>query len=403
MNAEMLQPRLLALNGPAQGVAFALGETATLGRSAECEISLDLASISRRHARFECRAGVCTVKDLGSRNGVKVNGRAVQETELRPGDVVTIGELDLQFDLAGGTPTLAPVATGTAPSLSPGPAQDAGKGSAQVSIGLNLKMLLVIIAAFILSIAAGVLLLKLKAARDLPKEAGLPPVLLKADENKWIQIGNYDRVKVGGTVKRLPMTVGDFAPDIAVSQPEVVEAEKFREGELLIRGKAGGDADIALTMRNGMVLHIPVLVRGRLEDPLEPLTYGAYSPDERRIMAEQFVQSALQVEDENPAVALQEYNKAIAVAEPLPDKGRAYLQARDRKHRVEGIIEVRWDRLYGEISLAMNNNEYARAALLLEEAMRLIADPNDPRYQRAKYYLRGVRAMMVRENAQKGG
>jgi pSer/pThr/pTyr-binding forkhead associated (FHA) protein len=38
------------------------------------------------------------VVDLGSTNGVKVNGRRVQEEVLRPGDKIALGLVELEFD-----------------------------------------------------------------------------------------------------------------------------------------------------------------------------------------------------------------------------------------------------------------------------------------------------------------
>ena len=48
---------------------------ATLGRSREADIVLDDANVSRRHAEVRPSGGSWTVRDLGSTNGVKVNGR----------------------------------------------------------------------------------------------------------------------------------------------------------------------------------------------------------------------------------------------------------------------------------------------------------------------------------------
>ena len=41
------------------------------------------------------------VEDLGSRNGTKVNGERIQRTELRDGDVITIGTTIIKFVEAG--------------------------------------------------------------------------------------------------------------------------------------------------------------------------------------------------------------------------------------------------------------------------------------------------------------
>jgi pSer/pThr/pTyr-binding forkhead associated (FHA) protein len=68
-----------------------------LGRDASCHVLLDDAKISRRHARLNVRGEHVTVEDLGSMNGVYVNG--VRLTSMQPlfdGDWITIGSEELE-------------------------------------------------------------------------------------------------------------------------------------------------------------------------------------------------------------------------------------------------------------------------------------------------------------------
>src|SRR5256885_11638199 len=74
------------------------GERMTIGRSRECELVVDDPNVSRRHAEVRKTIEGWMVVDLGSTNGVKVNGRRVQEEVLRPGDKITLGLVDLGFD-----------------------------------------------------------------------------------------------------------------------------------------------------------------------------------------------------------------------------------------------------------------------------------------------------------------
>jgi HD-GYP domain-containing protein (c-di-GMP phosphodiesterase class II) len=68
----------------------------TAGRAPECELRLDDAGTSRRHCRFERRDGEVVVVDLDSANGTFLNERAVTSAIVRPGDVVRIGDTELQ-------------------------------------------------------------------------------------------------------------------------------------------------------------------------------------------------------------------------------------------------------------------------------------------------------------------
>ena len=72
----------------------------TVGRAPECDISVADTKISRRHAEFDATGPVPRVTDLGSRNGILVNGRKVAGADLSNGDVVTMGELRIRFEEA---------------------------------------------------------------------------------------------------------------------------------------------------------------------------------------------------------------------------------------------------------------------------------------------------------------
>jgi hypothetical protein len=70
-----------------------------VGRHAECHLSLDDPQVSRRHAMLVVEPdGTASIEDLGSRNGVFVNGARVEESApLRAGDVVLIGSQRLEL------------------------------------------------------------------------------------------------------------------------------------------------------------------------------------------------------------------------------------------------------------------------------------------------------------------
>jgi hypothetical protein len=68
-----------------------LGES-IVGRSSSAWITIDDPLISRRHARFVATEEGATIEDLGSRNGVRVNGRTVHgPVALADGDRIRLG------------------------------------------------------------------------------------------------------------------------------------------------------------------------------------------------------------------------------------------------------------------------------------------------------------------------
>jgi FHA domain len=78
---------------------FDLPRGATLiGRSLECHLTIDDPLVSRLHARITVGDDGAQIEDLGSRNGVRVNGTPIRGlAPLRTGDRVRIGTQDLMF------------------------------------------------------------------------------------------------------------------------------------------------------------------------------------------------------------------------------------------------------------------------------------------------------------------
>ena len=72
---------------------------AVIGRSRECDVVLSDQNVSRKHAEVRPSGGKWIVKDLGSTNGVKVNGRRIQGAQsLKPGDTIELGTSTIGFD-----------------------------------------------------------------------------------------------------------------------------------------------------------------------------------------------------------------------------------------------------------------------------------------------------------------
>jgi predicted component of type VI protein secretion system len=71
-----------------------------VGRSRECDVVLDDAGISRKHAEIRPHEEGWTIVDLGSTNGVALNGRRVAgEQPLHPGDKIELGSTEITFEL----------------------------------------------------------------------------------------------------------------------------------------------------------------------------------------------------------------------------------------------------------------------------------------------------------------
>jgi hypothetical protein len=69
-----------------------------IGRSANCQVTLDDPLVSREHARLRIQGSQALIEDLGSRNGVHVGGQPVAgSAPLANGDRIRIGTQELVF------------------------------------------------------------------------------------------------------------------------------------------------------------------------------------------------------------------------------------------------------------------------------------------------------------------
>ncbi len=80
-----------------QDIALPVG-TFFIGRGADCQLALDDTMVSRRHAALHITAEGASIEDLGSRNGVFLNGVRIDRSEaLHDSDQLRIGSQDLAF------------------------------------------------------------------------------------------------------------------------------------------------------------------------------------------------------------------------------------------------------------------------------------------------------------------
>ncbi|MBN1552457.1 HD domain-containing protein [bacterium] len=92
----MAKLTVLVDNRPAQVVR--IKDVVTVGRDSNNEIQIIDVKVSRRHSVIEKRKGYHIVKDLGSRNGTFLNGVQVEESELKSGDRLRVGDTEILFE-----------------------------------------------------------------------------------------------------------------------------------------------------------------------------------------------------------------------------------------------------------------------------------------------------------------
>ncbi len=120
--------------------------TMTIGRSDQCDIAVKDGSMSGRHCEVSKINGEIRVKDLGSANGIWLNGERMTDGELFDGDVIRCGQTSIRVDVVG--------------------------GKKRPDAGMSKKLLIGLIAGFVVLAAGGIglgIMLKKKAEkkRDL--------------------------------------------------------------------------------------------------------------------------------------------------------------------------------------------------------------------------------------------
>src|SRR5262245_994611 len=114
----------------------------TVGRHESQDIAVRDAEVSRKHCVFRQKGGVYALEDLGSALGTSVNGEPIKVHELKSGDVIGVGSLNVKFGQ-----TVSPVKPGAnvrfasalKPFGAPGAANPEG-GRTMMAIDLNDSM-----------------------------------------------------------------------------------------------------------------------------------------------------------------------------------------------------------------------------------------------------------------------
>ena len=91
---------LLVSTRGSQSVQFDLGgHLIGIGRASDNDVIVDDPMVSRHHCQLRLQHGAYSFADLGSRNGSTVNGQPVSQIALGPGDVIRIGDTEIEFQV----------------------------------------------------------------------------------------------------------------------------------------------------------------------------------------------------------------------------------------------------------------------------------------------------------------
>lgn len=112
------ESRWTFLTGPLKGTIHPVTlANIVIGRSPECDIVVvNDAKCSRKHARVDWTEEGFVIQSLSSSNLLKINGDSINKSLLREGDIVSLGDTDLQFNI-NGAPTTPSIRSSTQPSV----------------------------------------------------------------------------------------------------------------------------------------------------------------------------------------------------------------------------------------------------------------------------------------------
>ncbi len=86
-----MDAKLVVVGGDTNYKEIELRASSVVGRSKECDIVLRHALVSRRHCQISIVGPILRVRDLDSLNGTFVGQDRITESDLLPGELLTIG------------------------------------------------------------------------------------------------------------------------------------------------------------------------------------------------------------------------------------------------------------------------------------------------------------------------
>src|SRR3954467_4376943 len=106
-------------------------EVTVIGRREDCDLRIPLGEVSRKHCRLVKDGDALRMEDLGSSNGSFHNGTRVRESELQPGDVLTVGPVSFTVQINGvpADDQLQPASSDAAATFSAVPADYVSQGN----------------------------------------------------------------------------------------------------------------------------------------------------------------------------------------------------------------------------------------------------------------------------------
>jgi pSer/pThr/pTyr-binding forkhead associated (FHA) protein len=115
--------KLVVLSAGMAGRSYELNvDKTTIGRVEDNTFQIAEPSVSSHHCEVILRGGDVIIKDLNSTNGTFINGEKISDGVLKPGQVLRLGQIEIQLEdgaHAAPAPSAAPAKAAAAPATAP--------------------------------------------------------------------------------------------------------------------------------------------------------------------------------------------------------------------------------------------------------------------------------------------
>ncbi len=320
--------RLIILTGIKTGQTVELNrDLFVIGREAACNLSIEDGTVSRRHAAIEKGPEGYVVRDLGSRNGIRVQGKKIEEARLTGGELIHVGSVQVRFveDASASMGISSVEASGV--SVSPGapPAGARRRDLPGIFLGVGILVALVL------------LFMTLSEDKSLSVEV----VVLAVDEERYFSF------------ERPLRALGKFTqPNIAA-----VEGEPGHSAIVLV-GLEEGKTDLPVELETeSLILKIQVTSK-KARKTWSDLAPEDVLPLSERLLAEG---AAAAINDALMLVAYQKFQEAMDLLAMVSVEEASWAAAKDNRDNARRRLHALRQEHESAFHLALKQHNAHRA------------------------------------------
>lgn len=428
---------LLVTSGNDDGCRLAIPPAgARLGRSSKNDFVISDPLLSRHHCRLYFKPGDgLWVTDLASANQTFVNGAAIQDTRVRVGDVVSVGNTAMQVVSDQISVVPAPVADGGEPVVDLGLSGPQEKSVTRTGHGIG-RFPLVVIASLVVALAIAAWIPKL--LKRPPPAPEPPPITATNDETDLALLIEYEKVQASADNifryhlrvspnRTISIQIDDIENKIhlrketRVPQDDVDELARdiLKSGFFKLTGEYRGiqpdileSLDMAIVV--GKKAHHTRIVNRLEPDAFTPVRemveeFGVdwlklhaipRTPEELRKMARESYELGRKLHDErevkfgNLALAIKRFEEAEWYLESLEPKPDYYPEIIASQAGCKRELQAKYDDRIFRAERAIRLRDWEEAAVELNIIREMVPDRADPRHESARRKLIDVEKRM---------